>query len=870
MPSEFSNTLKIPDPWQRDALHALRAGRDVVVQAPTGSGKTHIFEMLVRGGLRKQAVYTVPTRALANDKRHEWLAQGANIGIATGDTAENLDAPVLVATLETQRNRFLEGRNPPGLLVVDEFQMLGNPSRGVNYELVLALAPPQTQLLLLSGSVANPGTVVEWLCTLGRDPVLVQHHTRPVPLEEVYPDRLPGHLPESVRGRWPRVVARALLADLGPMLVFAPRRKAAEELARKIAAALPLNDMLPLDADQRELAGPELAKMLRHRIAFHHSGLSYAQRALLVEPLAKAGALRVVTATTGLAAGINFSMRSVFVTEREYQSGNETREVRPDELLQMFGRAGRRGLDERGFILVADGTPRLSEGRPLQLKRAPALDWPGFIAVMNQAVETEHDPVAAANDFASRLFTMSTVPLGLERPDGNTAWSADGTSAGNASTPPAPMSPPPELEHQDGPAVARGSEPAAAPTVLARQMQAFNGAWERLRTETKVPLGKAFLRVGNEWFPAAARPETLRRITIGSQSKFQDTKGNFFYGRTVQLASFTRKKAVEPEPLSQAHPADHNSENAVSTANPPQLVPAKWLLKALRTDAATEPEAYSGTGQAAAPATSPFSLPAAPALTLAAIVARLPQLTGGGTLFDAPFQRGRSIFAQLDYRAALVRVRVDTEGHPLINPRLRDHSTAALDMETVFGTGASTDSAPVASALPGVLWRRLGLIDAAAHPTRRGIIASYFLNCEGLAVAAALEDDTYAIPALLRDLANLRAGHRFENLRSVSDRLGACCSLAYRGATIPGHLREGVPLEYGAGASEVLASLEKSPGTAQRFTDGTLNLGDIERARLEWLGVLNHIAHAPPYPWERWLHLQSAARKHGRASLRRS
>src|SRR5271157_17457 len=146
--------LIIPDKWQQDAVNLLREGKDVVVQAPTGAGKTYIFELLYES-LRGQAVYTVPTRALANDKLAEWRARGWDVGIATGDLSENLSAPVIVATLETQKHRLMRG-DGPALLVVDEYQMLGDPDRGLNYELALALAPLQTQLLLLSGSVANP------------------------------------------------------------------------------------------------------------------------------------------------------------------------------------------------------------------------------------------------------------------------------------------------------------------------------------------------------------------------------------------------------------------------------------------------------------------------------------------------------------------------------------------------------------------------------------------------------------------------------------------------------------------------------------------------------------------------------------------
>ena len=80
--------------------------------------------------------------------------------------------------------------------------------------------------------------------------------------------------------------------------------------------------------------------------------MSYAQRAALVEPLAKANQLKVIVATTGLAAGINFAMRSVLVLDREYRVAENHRHLRPDELLQMFGRAGRRGLDARGTVLL--------------------------------------------------------------------------------------------------------------------------------------------------------------------------------------------------------------------------------------------------------------------------------------------------------------------------------------------------------------------------------------------------------------------------------------------------------------------------------------------------------------------------------------
>src|SRR5215475_4547556 len=228
------NQVTVPDLWQQEAVTALREGKDVVVQAPTGAGKTLIFELWSNQGKnRGQAIYTVPTRALANDKLAEWRARGWDVGIATGDLAENLDAPVLVATLETQKTRLIRGEGP-SLLVVDEYQMIGDSDRGLNYEFALALAPPQTQLLLLSGSVANPQDAVHWLQRLGRQAVLVRHDLRPVPLEEVHANNLNFHVPAEIRGYWPRLAAKCLAEDLGPILIFTPRRQAAETMAAEL------------------------------------------------------------------------------------------------------------------------------------------------------------------------------------------------------------------------------------------------------------------------------------------------------------------------------------------------------------------------------------------------------------------------------------------------------------------------------------------------------------------------------------------------------------------------------------------------------------------------------------------------------------
>lgn len=507
--------LVVPDLWQQEAVRALRDGKDVVVQAPTGAGKTYIFELLYPS-LKGQAIFTVPTRALANDKLAEWRARGWDVGIATGDLALNLNAKVLVATLETQRARFLR-RDGPALLVVDEYQMIADPVRGVHYELALALAPPKTQLLLFSGSVQNPQDVVAWFQRIERDPVLISHEERPVPLEEIDLRALPDSAFVQTKSFWPRMIGKALRAELAPVLVFAPRRNASEEMAQSIASAMSLRDPLPLSAEQEALAGKKLAKLLRTRVAYHHSGLSYAVRAGLIEPLAKAGQLNVVVATMGLAAGINFSMRSVLITDTRYKAGNFERHVEPDELLQMFGRAGRRGLDDVGYVLMLPDIPRLGDARPRKLKRATQVDWPSLISVMRGAADRGEQPFAAAVELSHSLFSVQKVPIGVEH---------------SLSTGPKPCG------------LWVDAERARFVRRPITELLNSAGEWEpKPASARNVSLGQLFVRENDAWVAALALPRMLDGRGFGNLCKLREKR---IYGREIPLATIVGEDAVAP------------------------------------------------------------------------------------------------------------------------------------------------------------------------------------------------------------------------------------------------------------------------------------------------------------------------------------
>jgi superfamily II DNA/RNA helicase len=810
------NNVVVPDLWQQQAITALREGKDVVVQAPTGAGKTLIFELWSNQGKNHgQAIYTVPTRALANDKLAEWRARGWNVGIATGDLSENLNAPVLVATLETQKRRLIEG-DGPALLVVDEYQMLGDQDRGLNYELAIALTPPKTQLLLLSGSVANPQEVVKWLQRLGRKAVLIRYEQRPVPLEEVHANNLNFHLPSEIRGYWPRFVAKALAEDLGPILIFAPRRLAAESLAAELTRHLPAPNPLQLSHDQKLLVSEHLARMLKSRIVYHHSGLSYGARAGVIEPLAKAGQLRVVVATMGLAAGINFSLRSVALAGESYRRHYAEQPLKADEILQMFGRAGRRGIDETGFVLISANEIRMRDGYECHLARSGMVDWSALLGLMSGASERDGNPFAEAVRVQERLFTTRPIFLGVEE----------------------------SMKHADTPCgLKTDAERARHVRHRVREMRNSRGEWEPYPKTTEVPLKDIFVvqpaavaasfslraDTGNDAFHSPeeqekrnlkvaatelrsvlSEPAALEKIGTGTLCVLSETEEGKIYGRAITVA----------EKLSDD-----------------RVVMAKWIRR------------LAGWNGRQAPI-HVWNEKLVPLIEKKLAHQKTPVVR----FTNYPHK----IVALVSLAELTMRLPVDSQGVAIWKPQER---------EVLPSDCAHCSLVPVCRQLStatgtALLWRRLGLVDATGVPTRRGRIVGFFSQGDGLAIAAALEDEGYALDELIYDLANLDAGFRFcgeEN--RWAGRLALVCHQRYGLQTIPGYLEHGAPSKYGSGAEQIVASIHKNPLTKHAWVTELLGAGDIDRVIIEWRSLLRQIAHAPDLDWPRWRALQKLGKE---------
>jgi superfamily II DNA/RNA helicase len=818
------NNVVIPDLWQQEAVTALRQGRDVVVHAPTGAGKTLIFELWSNHGKnRGQAIYTVPTRALANDKLAEWRSKGWNVGIATGDLSENLDAPVIVATLETQKNRLLRGDGPT-LLVVDEYQMLADQDRGLNYELAIAMAPAQTQLLLLSGSVANPHDMVKWLTRLGRDAVLVRTDHRPVPLEEIHSAHFNRPVPPQIRGYWPRVVTQALCEDLGPILIFAPRRLEAETLARELARQLPNPNPLTLTDEQRLIVGEEFSALLKSRVAYHHSGLSYGARAGVVEPLAKAGQLRVVVATMGLAAGINFSLRSVALAGDSYRKEKAEFPLRADEILQMFGRAGRRGLDERGYVVVTQNQLRMMDAHAAYLTRTKLVDWNALLGVMAAAADAGLDPFREAVRIQQRLFTLKPILLGVEE------------SLKNPEVPCGLGTDPERARHirKRIPQILNSAgfwenQPEGGSTPMAEvRVQVFGvperEPWARLPAKGPGKSLDPLAGVGKTEFPTPwekqppaftlhpllAQPEALKRVAAGPWIAIAHAEdGSRLLGRELPIA-------------------EHIGADRVQLAKPARRL-LGWREGPVSVER-WEKEVRNRVVEA---------------------------LAKEGRVVVRLRQEGRTIAADIDAGQETARALKDSLGIPLWNPPVREVSppecgSCALKAEC----RALSPSAGAA-----MLWRRLRLIDPQGRPTRRGRIVSFFSQGDGLAIAAALEDESYELDDLVFDLANLDGGFRFAGEENRwGGRLANACHGVYGLLTVPGYLENGVPPEYGSGADAVVAAVRKDPASKYRWVTPVLGIGDIDRVIIEWRSTLRQVLHAPMLEWPRWAALQEKAK----------
>ena len=340
-------------PAQEEAALELAVGNHVILATPTGTGKSlvalaaHIIALA--DGHR--TVYTAPIKALVSEKFFDLVAQfGAeNVGMITGDSSINPDAPILCCTAEIVANIAL--RDPQAWniaqVVMDEFHYYADPDRGWAWQVPL-LMMPQAQFLLMSATL---GDVTELAADLtrrtGRDTALVTSVERPVPLAFRYETQAIHEAVEHL------VESRET-----PAYIVHFAQAQAVETAQALAS-LKLVTREERDEIARELGafrfsagfGHTLSRLVRSGIGVHHAGMLPKYRRL-VETLAQKGLLRVICGTDTLGVGINVPIRTVLFTALTKFDGEKMRQLSAREFHQIAGRAGRAGYDTEGDVVV--------------------------------------------------------------------------------------------------------------------------------------------------------------------------------------------------------------------------------------------------------------------------------------------------------------------------------------------------------------------------------------------------------------------------------------------------------------------------------------------------------------------------------------
>lgn len=399
MPYKFDFKL---DDFQEEALFHINNGKSVVVCAPTGAGKTCIAQHAIHKALEEgtRIFYTTPLKALSNQKYSDFSKDYGeeNVGLLTGDTSINRNAQIVVMTTEVFRN-MLYGTNFGSLsdnlknvryVVLDEVHYMNDEQRGTVWEESIIYCPTNVQIIALSATVANSQQLCDWINTVHSKTELVYTDFRPVPLRYYYYDSsrpydiLPlltpdGQLNKKIRPEKRQkgfkqnfaqknpvrdVITILHKKNMLPAIYFTFSRRKCDEQMEKCSDLC-----LVTPEEAREInrivheyleENPYLAKnkhleYICKGVASHHAGLLPGWK-VLIEKLFQKGLIKVVFSTETLAAGINMPARSTIISAISKRTDSGHRTLTANEFLQMSGRAGRRGMDEVGYVTVV-GTP---------------------------------------------------------------------------------------------------------------------------------------------------------------------------------------------------------------------------------------------------------------------------------------------------------------------------------------------------------------------------------------------------------------------------------------------------------------------------------------------------------------------------------
>jgi superfamily II RNA helicase len=459
------------DPFQQEAIGYLKENRSVLVAAPTGVGKTLIADWLVETLINagREVIYTAPIKALSNQKFREFknLLGEDSVGIVTGDVVLNPESPLRIMTTEIFRNMLHEDAERlenVSYVIFDEIHYLSDEDRGTIWEESLIFLPERMRFLGLSATIPNADELAEWIGTInGQEVKVVRQFNRVVPLEHhlfaagVGPatlDKLAELAAkwqaEHVGERGPTTTHLDLLAYIQrhrqlPCLYFVFSRRQCEvkaaELAQRVSFVSP---QVSREIEQRfdeAIARFDLSKLgmvrdlrrcLARGIGFHHAGLLPVLKEL-VEVLFQEKLISVLYCTETFSVGLNMPVKTVCFDSGMKYSSQGFRTLTTMEYFQMAGRAGRRGIDQRGYVYTLvdfarfrrEDLPKIDEQAVEPLKSQFAVSYNSVLNMLLNYPEEEVEGLlgrsfasyqgrAQARVFEDQLSELKTERQGLD------------------------------------------------------------------------------------------------------------------------------------------------------------------------------------------------------------------------------------------------------------------------------------------------------------------------------------------------------------------------------------------------------------------------------------------------------------------------
>ncbi|XP_023302269.2 exosome RNA helicase MTR4 [Lucilia cuprina] len=424
------------DPFQKEAILCIDNQQSVLVSAHTSAGKTVVAEYAIAKSLncKQRVIYTTPIKALSNQKYREFSEEFKDVGLVTGDVTINPSASCLIMTTEILRNMLYRGSEimrEVGWVVFDEIHYMRDKERGVVWEETLILLPDNVRYVFLSATIPNARQFAEWVCHLHKQPChVVYTDYRPTPLQHyIFPAGGDGiHLIVDEKGQFKednfntamavlqnageaakgdqkgrkggikgvnagqsnifKIVKMIMERNFAPVIIFSFSKKDCEVYAmqmakldfntveeKKLVDEVFNNALDVLSEEDRQLPQVEnVLPLLRRGIGIHHGGLLPILKEI-IEILFGEGLLKALFATETFAMGLNMPARTVLFTAPRKFDGKDFRWISSGEYIQMAGRAGRRGLDDKGIvILMIDEKVSPSVGRGIVQGKADPIN----------------------------------------------------------------------------------------------------------------------------------------------------------------------------------------------------------------------------------------------------------------------------------------------------------------------------------------------------------------------------------------------------------------------------------------------------------------------------------------------------------------